>query len=172
MAPPAEPRPLLARLRRLAALAAVIVAGVTLDVVTKAIASTCLTPGDRHAFLGDTVRLELAHNAGAFLSLGEGLPEGIRRRVFTWFVAAVVAGALWFAVRARSPARMAYGAALVAAGGLGNLGDRIATGGWVVDFLNLGIGPVRTGIFNIADVLLMVGVALAVWPERRRGDPA
>ncbi len=156
-----------ARLRRLAALAAVLVGAVALDVVTKAIASACLVPGDRHAFLGDTVRLELAHNAGAFLSLGEGLPEGIRRHVFTWLVAAIVAAALWVAVRARSSARVAYGAALVAAGGLGNLGDRIATGGWVVDFLNLGIGPVRTGIFNLADVALLAGAAMIAWPERR-----
>lgn len=167
----AQPPPsLLARLRRFAALAAVLVGSIAVDVVTKAIASTCLIVGDRHVFLGDTLRLELAHNSGAFLSLGASLPEPIRRHVFTWLVGAIVAGALYAGFRPRAPARVAYGAVLVAAGGLGNLGDRIATGGWVVDFVNLGVGPLRTGIFNFADVVLMVGLALVAWPERRRGS--
>ena len=164
------PTPELAsRLRRLAALGGVVVGSIAFDMVTKAIASRCLEVGDRHSFLGDTVRLELAHNAGAFLSLGATLPEGIRRHVFTWLVGGIVAAALWVAVRAGSSARVAYGAALVAAGGLGNLGDRIATGGWVVDFVNLGVGPLRTGIFNFADVALMAGAAMIAWPERWRG---
>ena len=37
------------------------------------------------------------------------------------------------------------------AGALSNLIDRIAVGS-VIDFLNVGIGPLRTGIFNLADV--------------------
>jgi signal peptidase II len=161
-----------ARLARRAALLAAIASCVALDQVTKALASASLAPGARHSFLADTVRLELAHNSGAFLSLGASLPAGIRAHLFTWFVGLLVLGALWFAFRARTPTRAAAGAALVAAGGLGNLWDRIATGGWVVDFMNLGLGPLRTGIFNVADVALMAGVALIAWPERRGAEPA
>jgi signal peptidase II len=164
---PSAPPSRLARARRLAALLAVVVGCVAYDAASKAIASRLLVEGDRHSFLGDTVRLELAHNAGAFLSLGAGLPEAIRVRVLTWLVGAIVAGALWVAFRPASRTRVAYGAALVAAGGLGNLVDRIATHGWVVDFLNLGIGPLRTGIFNFADVVLLAGAAMIAWPERR-----
>jgi len=51
-------------------------------------------------------------------------------------------------------------AALVCSGGLGNLIDRIGRHGYVTDFLNVGIGPVRTGIFNVADFALMIGVVL------------
>lgn len=163
--PPARPT-------RRAALAATIAACVGLDQVTKAIASSRLVLGERHSFLADTFRLELAHNSGAFLGLGATLPEGVRVHLFTWFVGLLVLGALWFAFRPSSPARHALGAALVAAGGLGNLWDRIATGGWVVDFLNLGVGWLRTGIFNVADVALMAGVALVAWPEGRREGAA
>jgi signal peptidase II len=155
---------------RPAALLATIVGCVALDRVTKAMASAGLSLGDRHSYLADTVRLELAHNSGAFLSLGASLPANVRAHLFTWFVGLLVLGALWFALRGRTPARAAAGAALVAAGGLGNLWDRLATGGWVVDFMNLGVGPLRTGIFNVADVALMAGVALVAWPERRAGD--
>jgi signal peptidase II len=170
MEPAPTPRPPSRRARH-AALLAAIAGCLALDQATKAVASASLTLGDRHSFLADTVRLELAHNSGAFLSLGASLPAGIRAHLFTWFVGLLVLGALWFAFRGRTPARLAAGAALVAAGGLGNLWDRLATGGWVVDFLNLGIGPLRTGIFNVADVALMAGVALVAWPERRGGDP-
>ncbi len=43
------------------------------------------------------------------------------------------------------------------AGGIGNLIDRMLLDGHVTDFMNLGIGSFRTGIFNIADVILMMG---------------
>ena len=38
--------------------------------------------------------------------------------------------------------------------------------GSVVDFLNLGLGPIRTGIFNVADVAFFLGVGLLLWGER------
>jgi signal peptidase II len=37
---------------------------------------------------------------------------------------------------------------------LSNLIDRIVYDGRVIDFLNIGIGPLRTGIFNIADMAI------------------
>jgi signal peptidase II len=38
-------------------------------------------------------------------------------------------------------------------------------GGYVVDFLNVGVGPVRTGIFNFADVFIMTGVLLIIFSD-------
>jgi signal peptidase II len=45
----------------------------------------------------------------------------------------------------------------LAASGIGNLIDRLLFDGRVTDFLNLGIGGLRTGIFNIADVVGLLG---------------
>ena len=42
----------------------------------------------------------------------------------------------------------------------------IAIGG-VIDFVNIGIGPVRTGIFNVADVAILTGVAMVLWEVLR-----
>lgn len=54
-------------------------------------------------------------------------------------------------------------AALLLAGALGNLIDRVRCDGLVIDFMNLGLGPVRTGIFNVADVAITAGaVCLAI----------
>jgi signal peptidase II len=53
------------------------------------------------------------------------------------------------------------GLALVVAGGVSNLADRVARG-TVVDFLNVGVGSIRTGIFNVADMAIMAGIALTL----------
>jgi signal peptidase II len=53
------------------------------------------------------------------------------------------------------------------AGGISNLVDRIALGR-VIDFLNVGIGPFRTGIFNVADVAIMAGIAVLLVEHWRR----
>ena len=64
----------------------------------------------------------------------------------------------------------AAGLLLFVAGGISNLVDRIAMGS-VIDFLNVGIGPIRTGIFNVADVAILAGIALLLFerlaPARR-----
>ena len=49
-----------------------------------------------------------------------------------------------------------FGLTLFVAGGASNWIDRIMRGS-VVDFLNVGVGPVRTGIFNVADVAIVLG---------------
>jgi len=43
---------------------------------------------------------------------------------------------------------------LVLAGGVGNQLDRVLQAGLVTDSINLGVGPLRTGIFNVADVAI------------------
>ena len=49
---------------------------------------------------------------------------------------------------------------LIAGGGVGNWIDRVTNDGRVTDFLNVGVGNLRTGIFNVADMVLMAGVAI------------
>ncbi|WP_419661036.1 signal peptidase II (lipoprotein signal peptidase) domain protein [Desulfosarcina variabilis str. Montpellier] len=54
--------------------------------------------------------------------------------------------------------------------GIGNLIDRILHNGFVMDFLNVGIGPLRTGIFNVADVAIMGGAALLFFKTFRKKE--
>jgi signal peptidase II len=64
----------------------------------------------------------------------------------------------------------AVGLALFVSGGASNWIDRVVRGS-VVDFMHVGVGPVRTGVFNVADVAIMVGAIVVVWVEfRRRPD--
>jgi signal peptidase II len=100
---------------------------------------------------------------------------------FLWLSVAstVLLGGIAFAVialRRIAPAAR-FGLTLVAAGGFSNLVDR-ARFGSVTDFLALGTGPLRSGIFNVADVAILAGVllccgALAVssWRDLARLPP-
>ncbi|MET0554978.1 MAG: signal peptidase II, partial [Vicinamibacteria bacterium] len=57
------------------------------------------------------------------------------------------------------------GLGLVWAGGLSNLLDRVRDG-HVVDFVMLSAGPLRTGVFNVADVAITAGVVLVLFARK------
>lgn len=52
------------------------------------------------------------------------------------------------------------GISLIFSGAMSNLIDRLTYDGAVIDFLNIGIGNLRTGVFNLADFAVICGVAL------------
>lgn len=133
------------------------------DQATKAVAKEYLPRNEIVSFAGDTVRLQYVVNKGGFLGMGGSLPEKIRGLIFTLGVGAIVISVLSYLLLA-SPIAPATTIALslICGGGFGNLIDRIAYGGYVVDFLNIGVGSLRTGIFNVADVAIMTGAFLAL----------
>ena len=126
------------------------------DRVTKHLATTHLADKPALSYLGDTLRLEYAQNTGAFLGLGSRLPEPIRFGLFTVGVAAALTTILIVALIRRWHGFSLAGVVLLFAGGFSNLIDRVIQGS-VVDFASVGIGSLRTGIFNIADVAIMLG---------------
>lgn len=136
------------------------------DRVTKHYAITTLAGQPGQSFLGDTVRLDYQENQGGFLSAGARWSPHTRIVVFQIANGAFLLGALLFARRYTWSKVGIVGLALFLAGGFSNLIDRIAVG-TVVDFMNVGIGPVRTGIFNVADVAIMVGAGVLAWEARR-----
>jgi signal peptidase II len=147
------------RWRKLLLVLLTIVACVGCDQSTKAVARLHLAERPALSFAGGTLRLQYAENKGAFLSLGSSLPEGARLAIFIGGVAAVLAALLLCAVGARNSTTV-VALSLICAGGLSNLLDRIAYGGYVIDFINLGIGRLRTGVFNVADLAISIGILL------------
>jgi|SRR5712671_2700721 len=138
------------------------------DQVTKWIAKTHLQSGATQSFLGDTVRLQLAHNYGAFLSLGDSLPANWRQVIWSGGVGCVLLAILGFSLFAKSLERsLLLALALIFAGGASNLYDRIAYDGYVIDFLNVGVGWLRTGIFNVADMGITTGALIVLWSAVR-----
>ena len=160
------------RLTRLALVVAVLIACVGCDQTTKSLAREHLQGRATASFFGDTLRLQYVENPGAFLSLGESLPHRWRTAVFTVGAGAVLAAVLLYAFFSSTSGPLQIIAlSLICGGGIGNLIDRVHYGGYVTDFLNMGIGPIRTGIFNVADVALMAGIALYVLQQRRSERP-
>jgi signal peptidase II len=132
------------------------------DRATKHLAAVNLDGAPAQSFLADTVRLQYAENTGGFLSLGASLPAPVRLVIFTLAPALVLIAAIVMAVRDRWTGPALFGLSLFLAGGASNLIDR-ATRGSVIDFMNVGVGPLRTGIFNVADVAVLMGLALLVF---------
>jgi signal peptidase II len=140
----------------------VIVLVTLLDVVTKAIAESALFPQRiPHEVLGNVVRLTLVYNPGAAFGLHLG---PLSRWIFTVLtvIALVILGRLYRST-ARGDTPRALALALVCAGALGNLIDRLRSGLGVVDFIDIGIGDSRWPTFNVADMAVSVGAVLLAW---------
>ena len=153
--------------KRLLLVLAILFSCVGCDQATKSVAKAYLSETHAVVLLGDTVRLQVAKNYGAFLSLGSSIGESSRGMLLSVVVGLVLAALLayLFISKPQNPI-VGVSIALIVGGGVSNLIDRLRYGGYVVDFLNVGIGPVRTGIFNVADMAIMVGVVLWAFSDR------
>ena len=136
------------------------------DRVTKHLAVTSLAGYPDHSFLADTVRLQYHENPGAFLAFGASWSPAVRVLVFQFGNALLLIGLAIAASRRRWSRSGTASLILFLGGALSNLIDRVAMGS-VVDFLNVGIGPLRTGIFNVADVAILAGAACLLWEACR-----
>jgi len=106
----------------------------------------------------NTVRLHYVENTGAFLSLGATLSERARFWILLILPGLALGGMLIFGVMSSQlDLWQLCMLSCIMGGGFSNLLDRALQNGRVADFLNIGIGSLRTGIFNIADVLIMLG---------------
>ncbi len=158
--------------RRLGTLAAVLALTIGLDRVGKLLAMALLRGLPPQSFLSGLFRLQYSENPGSFLSLGAGLPEEARFWLLEVALGVFLAGMLVFALVGRLRPLAVLGLGFVVGGGLGNWLDRVLYGNVVVDFMNVGLGPVRSGVFNFADLFLEVGIGLILWDQLRGGKPA
>lgn len=128
------------------------------DRITKNQAVNHLKGQEPISFLDGLLKLTYHENTGGMLSLGSNLPEAIRFSVFTALVGLVLfVGLLYILVKPMTKLNFTVGL-LILAGGFGNLYDRAVNDGRVVDFMLLQLGPVRTGVFNVADIAIMAGL--------------
>lgn len=147
--------------RRLFVFAFVLVACVGCEHAAKQVAAQLLAEGRGLSLLGGIVQLQLVANPGAFLSLGAELPEALRHFVLIGLVPLALLLVSWLVWRSPGASRaQAVALGLVAGGGLANWLDRVADDGAVTDYVSLGLGALRTGIFNLADVAIVAGVLL------------
>jgi signal peptidase II len=99
-------------------------------------------------------------NTGAFLSLGDSLPNPWHFILLSALpAAALIWGLLYVLLKRGLTVLNQTGIIVILAGGIGNLYDR-AVYGSVTDFVHMNFGLFETGVFNVADVAIMVGVGI------------
>jgi signal peptidase II len=89
-------------LKGLALILVVLVACVGCDQSTKLMAKAYLPETERVSLLGGSVRLEIARNYGAFLSVGASIPQSWRTGIFSAGVAAVLIALFVYALLSNS----------------------------------------------------------------------
>ena len=128
-------------------------AAALIDRATKLLAEGL--PRGGRVLVPGVVRLYPVQNRGMAFSMLSG-----QSLLLALLTAAIIAGVVaWLVRRADAPGLLRAGLWLIVGGGLGNLYDRLFFGG-VADFIELAF--VRFAVFNIADVCICAGAALAV----------
>src|SRR5258705_3362333 len=152
--------------RRLALVAGIAVIVFALDRITKIWVEQNLPVGTGGPVVGHYVRIVHAQNTGAAFGL---LPE--RTTLLSMLsVVAVLAIVYYYRQIASNSTLVSATLGMQLGGAFGNLLDRI-TQGYVVDFVDVGVGDVRFWAFNVADSSIVVGiilVTLALWYEEHR----
>ncbi len=129
-------------------------------------------PADRLDIVGDYVRLVHSQNNGALFGLFKD-----QALLFGLVSIGVVALIVWYHGSLGRNTLMSIALGLLLGGALGNLVDRLRLG-YVVDFVDLGIGDLRFYTFNVADSAISCAILLlllsAFLPGRMRpgGRPA
>jgi signal peptidase II len=153
----------------------VCVVGITIgcDQSTKYLAKKHLRDTGIVQVAGDYVILRYAENNGAFLSIFSSLPRNLRTILLIILpVVAMALMALYLVRSARLSTPYLIALCSILGGGVSNvLIDRVFNNQYVVDFMNIGIGPVRSGIFNFADLSILfsaIAVVILTYADRHR----
>jgi signal peptidase II len=142
------------------------------DQLTKAWLTSFLGPGQSVSVVGDWIRLVHSQNNGGLFGLLHG-----QAVLFGLVSIVVVALLVLYHARAVPSRYLSITLGLLLGGAVGNLIDRLRIG-YVVDFVDAGVGSLRWYTFNVADtgisfaILLLLAVSL--WPSvaRRAGVDA
>jgi signal peptidase II len=131
------------------------------DCATKRAAERHLVPAQvPHELLGEIVQLTLAYNPGAAMSLSLGAHSRVGFSLLA--IGALIVMAHLYRRTAPGDRQAAGGLALIAAGAVGNLLDRLRSERGVVDFIDVGVGAWRFWTFNVADMAILLGAVLLV----------
>jgi signal peptidase II len=141
---------------------AVFFANILADQLTKRFATALLKGRRPAAYLKNLVVFYYAENSGAFLSLGSGWNLSFKYFVFIiipiGFCTAIL---VYLMIREKETIRIVL-LSCIAGGGIGNLIDRLFNEFRVVDFLNFGVGNIRTGVLNVADLSVTFGAVILI----------
>ena len=134
--------------------ALVAVVTIALDQATKTLVAGQLDIGESAAIIGTLLVVVHGQNNGALFGLlGRSAP------LLAILTPLVVGAIVWYQARAGSSPLVAVALGLLLGGAIGNLIDR-ARLGYVLDWVDAGIGGLRFWTFNVADAAITVAILL------------
>lgn len=133
------------------------------DQLSKELVRKHVEPMDYIQVVNDNFILTNVENTGAMLGFGQSLPPTLKMIFLQGIPLIVLLILLTRTIQKSNLNRwLALAFAFVIGGGIGNLIDRIAYGS-VTDFFLVKLGFIKTGIFNMADVSVTIGVFLLLF---------
>ncbi len=130
------------------------------DQISKNIVRRNISEYEHISVIKDRFTLTKVENSGAFLSLGDEMPYIFRLILLTGLPLIFLGYGLYFLFFKRNqPISMQIALCFLIGGGIGNLYDRIVHGS-VTDFMHIDFKLFQTGVFNFADISIMIGVGI------------
>jgi signal peptidase II len=127
-----------------------------LDQLTKAWLVSTVAPGEVKQVAGDAIRLIFTRNSGALFGLFRD-----NALIFGVVSLGVVGMIVLYHARSGRSRYLSIALGLLLGGALGNVTDRLRLG-YVVDFVDVGIGDLRWYTFNLADAAISTAIVLLV----------
>jgi signal peptidase II len=142
------------------------------DKIAKDVAKKHLKDKPSISYFSNTVRFEYAENTGVFLSLGSELSKPVKFWLMCILPLIFLLGLFAYVIIKSKEFTFLklIPLALIVAGGLGNIKDRILYDMHVTDFLILGIKNLHTGIINLADLYVTTGAIALLFLFREKKD--
>lgn len=138
----------------------VVMLNVGCDQVSKIVVRQKIDYHQYITIIKDHVTLTKVENTGAFLSAGDNLPDFVRIILLNVLPIFVLAYGLYYLfTQPNLPRSFQLGMCFLIGGGIGNIYDRIKFGS-VTDFLHIDFILFETGVFNLADVSIMLGIGV------------
>jgi signal peptidase II len=145
---------------RLTLISVIVMINIAADQITKVLARKHIAYNEIIEVIGDYLVLTKVENRGAFLGMGSSLSPSLRVILLLVLPAAVMVGLFIYMLRSKELTKISlWGLSFIVGGGIGNIFDRIVYGS-VTDMLFIDLKFAHTGIFNIADVSVMIGTGL------------
>ncbi|MEH3112055.1 signal peptidase II [Pedobacter terrae] len=140
------------------------------DQISKRIVRNEISNYENISIIKDRFTLTKVENTGAFLSLGDNMPYIFRVIVLTGLPLLFLAYGLYFLFAKRNlTMTMQIALCFLIGGGIGNLYDRIVHGS-VTDFMHMDLYLFQTGVFNFADISIMIGVGILILQSIRNNQ--
>lgn len=136
----------------------VIVTNVGCDQISKSLVRENVAEKEMIEIIGNHFILTNVENEGAFLGAGSSFEETYRILLLCVLPMLILMALFYYIMREKKLSSiMAISMACIIGGGIGNIYDRVVYGS-VTDFFHIDLGLLKTGIFNLADVSIMVGM--------------